>query len=240
MYNNRLLDLCEQSFSAITGHFIDHNFKMRSILLSCDLMCESHTAVNLAEKLRETECNWGVEYKIILAVSDNANNIKSAITNELGWKFFGCFAHTLNLTVQDALSLETDVIQKVKTIVSHFKRSTKANTKLQDFQKQYGVDQPRKLIQDVVTRWNSTYHMLARFIELENPIRSVLGLLDERLPRLTSEEWVFLKELCEVLRHFEDATNCVSGENYISASLVIILQRGLLNICEKLKASRIS
>ena len=77
--------------------------------------------------------------------------------------------------------------------------------------------------------------MLERFTELENPVRSVLGLLDARLPILSSDEWQLIKELCEVLKHFEEATKSVSGEKYISASLVIVLQRGLLNVCEKLK-----
>uniref|UniRef100_A0A6P7HCX1 Uncharacterized protein LOC114347100 n=1 Tax=Diabrotica virgifera virgifera TaxID=50390 RepID=A0A6P7HCX1_DIAVI len=68
--------------------------------------------------------------------------------------------------------------------------------------------------------------MLQRIVELENPVRSVLGLLDDRLPLLEADEWILIKELCEVLTHFEEATKSVSGETYISASLVIVLQRG--------------
>ncbi|KAJ8930409.1 hypothetical protein NQ314_016804 [Rhamnusium bicolor] len=152
-----------ESFMAVTGHFIDKNFKMKSILLDCDILDASHIALNLATRLKETVQEWDLENKIILTVSDNASNIKSAISTELGWKFFGCFAHTLNLTVQDALILVLPIIDKVKTIVSHFKRSTIANSKLMQFQKQSGIDIPKKLIQDVSTRWNSTFYMLQRF-----------------------------------------------------------------------------
>jgi len=50
--------------------------------------------------------------KIILAVSDNANNIKSAL-NSLKVKSLGCFAHTFNLIVQDALKLQLCLIDKI-------------------------------------------------------------------------------------------------------------------------------
>ena len=146
-----------ESFMAVTGHFIDKQFKMNSVLLSCDKMEENHTSVNLAARLKQVVTEWSLENKVILCVSDNASNIKSAIANELGWKYFGCFAHTLNLTVQDALKIVKDIIEKIKTIVSHFRRSTIANSKLENFQKQFGIDQPKKLIQDVATRWNSTF-----------------------------------------------------------------------------------
>ncbi|CAG9840716.1 unnamed protein product [Diabrotica balteata] len=172
---------------------------------------------------------------------DNAANIKKAIQVELGWKFFGCFAHTLNLIVQDALALPAiKNVEKVKIIVSHFRRSASANTKLNSFQKQFGIDPPKKLIQEVVTRRSSTFYMLQRIVQLENPVRSVLGLLDDRLPLLEADQWILIKELCEVLTHFEEATKSISGETYISASLVIVLQRGLVNVCEKLKLKTFS
>ncbi|CAH1114950.1 unnamed protein product [Psylliodes chrysocephalus] len=222
-----------ESFMAVTCHFID-NFKMNSVLLSCDVFEENHTAVNLAERLKKIVAEWGIEKKIILTISDNASNIKSAISKELGWKFFGCFAHTLNLAVKDALIIAQPIIDKVKTIVSHFKRSNLSMTKLANFQKQSGIDIPKKLILDVATRWNSTFFMLERFSELENCIRSTLGLLDAKLPHIIPEEWIVIKELCEILKYFEEATRSISGENYISASLVIVLNRGLLNICQAL------
>ncbi|CAH1103033.1 unnamed protein product [Psylliodes chrysocephalus] len=75
--------------------------------------------------------------------------------------------------------------------------------------------------------------MLERFVELEESLRSTIGLLDIAFPSLSAEEWVILKELCLILEPFENATKCVSGEQYISASLVIVLTRGLLNVCDK-------
>lgn len=75
--------------------------------------------------------------------------------------------------------------------------------------------------------------MVKRFIRLEKSLRSTMGHLDASLPIISGEEWTILKELCQILEPFADATKCVSGENYMSASLVIVLTRDLLNVCEK-------
>jgi hypothetical protein len=45
---------------------------------------------NLAKELLTIAKDWTIEGKIVLAVSDNAANIKSAIQNRTPWKFFGC------------------------------------------------------------------------------------------------------------------------------------------------------
>lgn len=75
----------------------------------------------------------------------------------------GYFVHTLHLVVQSALTLENDIIDKVETIVTHFRKSTVANNKLRTYQINNGINEPKKLLQDVQTRWNATY-MLKRFI----------------------------------------------------------------------------
>lgn len=50
--------------------------------------------------------------KILLAVSDNGANVTKPM-KDLGWKHFGCYAHTLNLAVQDALSATQEMIDLV-------------------------------------------------------------------------------------------------------------------------------
>ncbi|XP_050314913.1 E3 SUMO-protein ligase ZBED1-like [Anthonomus grandis grandis] len=223
-----------ESFIGVTAHFIDEHFKIKSILLACQLLSDRHTSLNLAETLREIAIDWNIQNKIILAVSDNAANIKSAITKELGWKFFGCFAHSLNLVVTDGLNVNSEIISlisKIKVIVGHFKRSALSNEKLRALQKKSGKE-PLKLIQDVATRWNSTFYMLKRFVELEEYIRSTIAVIDKDLPILTQEEWKICHQLCKVLKPFEEVTKTISGEKYATCSLVIPLSNGLKAVCQ--------
>ncbi|GBN05903.1 hypothetical protein AVEN_129984-1 [Araneus ventricosus] len=76
--------------------------------------------------------------------------------------------------------------------------------------------------------------MLERFVELESCIRTTVALLDADLPHLTAGEWKTLQLLCKALKPFEDATTMASGENYATASLIIIIVNGLNDVCSKL------
>lgn len=88
-------------------------------------------------------------------VSDNAANILAAV--QLGeWRSVGCFAHSLNLFVQESIKAISDTLIKVKRTVEYFQRSTTGLNKLKSVQKQMTLE-PLKLKQDVSTRWNSTY-----------------------------------------------------------------------------------
>ncbi|XP_063931861.1 E3 SUMO-protein ligase ZBED1-like [Zophobas morio] len=220
------------AFLAVTAHFINANFKLKSLLLECIQMNESHTSQNLSTELEKIIIKWKMQGKVALVISDNANNITHAIRDILQLKHFGCFAHSINLVVQNSLKLVDTVIIKVRNVVSYFKRSIIGKEKLMNFQKNNNMD-PKKVIQDVSTRWNSTFYMLERFIELKDALRGTIALMDKAtVPILNSEEWQICAELCDVLRPFENVTKIVSGENYPTASLVIPLVRGFYDVIE--------
>lgn len=69
---------------------------------------------------------------------------------------------------------------------------------------------------------------------MEDSIRCTLGLLDKAPKNLKVEEWTILKEICQVLKPFEEATRVVSGEKFMTASLVIVLSQGLVDVCSKI------
>lgn len=222
-----------ESFMAITVHFIDTEFKLKFILLECHPFDLSHTSSNLAQEMERVLRPWELFEKITFAVSDNAYNIKNAL-NALGFKNMGCFAHTMNLIVQSALTLEEVLINRVKQIVAHFRKSTVANNALKTYQINNGIKNPKKLIQDVQTRWNSTCYMICRFVELETSIRGTLGLLNNAPDNLRPEEWIILQELIKVLKPFEEATKVISGQKYMTASLVIVIVQGLFKVFSNL------
>ncbi|KAJ8875837.1 hypothetical protein PR048_023738 [Dryococelus australis] len=109
---HRFLDFAEHI--ELHAHFVNENFEFISVLLVCSVM-SAHTSENLAAEIKRIVTDWGIENKIVLA-----------------WKHLGCFVHTLNLIVNDALrtDLVSNIIHKVKTIVGHFKRSCVVNEKL--------------------------------------------------------------------------------------------------------------
>ncbi|CAH1979160.1 unnamed protein product [Acanthoscelides obtectus] len=222
------------NYMGITAHFIDEDFKLRSKLIKCIKFEGEHTAVQIAAEMKRTAEEWSLLDKILIVITDNASNITNAVTKELMWKHFGCFAHKLNLVVRSALKSETLIIEKVKTIVNHFKRSPQATEKLLKAQRQLGNDNPLCVIQDVETRWNSTYHMIQRLVKIQEAIRSTVANLNApKINMLSETEWKICEEICILLKPFEEATLEVSGENYLTGSVIIGIARGLNSVTKK-------
>ncbi|CAF4838020.1 unnamed protein product [Pieris macdunnoughi] len=197
---------------------------LRSILLECcALSGTSHRASDLAEELSRIVQEWGLERKIILAVSDNGSNIKCAIEKCLGWKHFNCYAHCINLVVTKALennSTISNIIQNAKNVVSHLKKSTVAWEKLKRYLEQAGKPIMRPL-QDVPTRWNSTYYMLERLLLLKGELNSAISNLNTNIPVLSANYWSIIEKLVLVLKPSEEVTKEISGDRYVTGSSVI-------------------
>lgn len=222
------------NYNAVTAHYITEDFEMKNVMLDCSAFQANKTSKNLADEILCVVNEWELAGKILIVITDNAANITNAIKNILNWKHYGCYAHKLNLIVQDSLSLVYQIIKKVKIIVSFFKRSNAANLKLVKYQEQTGIHKPKKLLQDVVTRWNSVYYMLRRFIELEEAIKHSMALLTLDIETLTPEEWETCKELCIILEPCEEVTKEMSGEKYMTASQIIPITRGLKSTIKKI------
>lgn len=116
----------------------------------------------------------------------------------------------------------------------HIKRSTTSNEKLLAYQANNTAGKTQlKLIQDVSTRWNSTFYMLQRFTVLEQTFKATVALIDKDVSQFSSEEWKRAHTLVKLLKPFETVTKHVSGEKYATASLVIPLTLGLQDVYVK-------
>lgn len=194
---------------SVTCHYVD-GYKLKSHLLDCFPFTDQHTAQNLAQELVRVASEWGISDKIVACVSDNATNIKAAI-RITGWANLPCFAHTLNLVVTESLKAIYTTVTKMKAVVEYTHRSSTASEKLKATQQQRGFKVLR-LKQDVVTRWNSTYHMLERFVEMKDAIITTLALVNPTLNTFSPNEWEIMQEACQSLKPFYEVTVEVSAE----------------------------
>jgi len=135
-------------------------------------------------------------------------------------KHFPCFAHTINLLVQEILKMEVirPVLTKCKTVVAFIKNSSTAMAKFKDA---LMVADPLGLIQEVPTRWNSAFEMIERILKTKEAL-SIALLGTAKAPEPFSADKIdVLDELCSLLRPFEKATKLISGGKYPIMSLVI-------------------
>jgi len=201
---------------------------------------EDHTAEYIADELKNVIDEWNATKKIIAVVTQNAANIVAAICLN-GWKHIPCFAHTLNLIVQDSLKddpVMNDVSKKCRDIVSYFHRSCKATERLMEIQTRLEL-KSHKLIQDVQTRWNSTYFMFDRLIEQHDAVTTALCLLNKNDMCLTEIELTEMKHAVNFLRPFQAATQEMSGEDYVCLSKVIPLSKSLQQLTADANVSSI-
>ncbi|CAH0562858.1 unnamed protein product [Brassicogethes aeneus] len=134
-----------------------------------------------------------------------------------------CSAHTLNLTVNDSLkAIEgiQDILAKCRSIASRFKKSTVAMYVLKEEQANRN-EPPLKIIQDVSNRWNSTYLMLEILLKIKDSLLVAITKLDDPPTFITQEENKIIMDLYETLEPFYDATEQLSGDQYVSSSLII-------------------
>lgn len=217
-------DLNNVTFYAITAHFFDDNTNLKSALLDCSEFPDKHTADNIARWLRGAFEKYDIGFKLCAVVTDNAANIKAAVAS-LNLRHISCFAHSLNLAVQSAISSSIkSIVDKVKSTVQFFKRSSHATAKLHEMQKTIG--KTLKLKQDVPTRWNSTYVMLERFLYNKEPIIAVLALVNSNVT-FAESEWGIIKQAVDMLGVFFEVTVEVSASKTVSLSKIGILDRGL-------------
>lgn len=217
------------SYISVTIHFYHEN-SLKSFVLNTVYMSESHTSAHLAATLNTILVEWNIKHKIVAIVTDNAPNMLK-MCELLEIRNMPCFAHSLNLAVQDSLTAVKEleaIIEKCKRLVKYFKKSTLATNALNTEQKdRFPENEPLKLIQDVATRWNSIYHMLNRILLLSDSLAMVTRRLSQAPPFLTADEEEIVKELVKILNIFEQATKLLSGESYPTSSLVIPVICGL-------------
>ena len=91
-----------------------------------------------------------------------------------------------------------------------------------------------KLIQDCDTRWNSTYYMLKRLVEMRWPVSAVLSCeritkKSDRYLDLKNDQWTLAEELIKVLEPFEVATTFLRYKENSSLSSTLPVLFGLID-----------
>lgn len=192
---------------------------MTSVCLTTMPLEDRHTSTNIAEWLEEVAVKFEIpSEKICAIVHDNGANIVAAaklLEEKHGWTSIRCTGHNAalkNTGIQRAVGA-------ARCLVEHFKKSEQACS---------------KLVQDVSTRWNSTFYMINRLIEqrpatLSDPSLTQRG---KRYLDLKPDQWSLLEELSAALKPFECATVFMSGQEYITVSSLPPLVKGLLKSTE--------
>lgn len=262
--------LAQDNYGALTLHLIE-NYDMKTFVLSCVTHDKGATAVEIESQLTTELQNWGLEKKFFFcAVTDTASNMNAFGERILQWddaiylRHHYCVDHVLQLTAvkayngevrRDIFDLEehegednsVSVIKKARDIVTLFHSSSNAKEKLVSAQRDLNpASTPLQLLQDVKTRWWSTYALVERMIQLREVLIHIFSnefryretqntpTTLERL-QLTPTDFEHLENIAYVLKPFKEAQQALEGEKYVTLSLVPLVIHHLkdeLGICE--------
>ncbi|XP_065891555.1 zinc finger BED domain-containing protein 4-like [Dysidea avara] len=169
-----------ESYITVTFHYLDAQWQMKSVVSGTLPLFESHTANNIVTWIKELVDDVSIATeKVVAFVHDNCKNIENAgnsLEEVYGWFSLGCAGHTLQLCVNAGLKTPaiSNVVAAGRHLTTHFHKSDPALRALRNRQRDMRVEQ-HQFIQDVKTRWNSTYYMIERFIEQRWPLTAVMS-----------------------------------------------------------------
>lgn len=145
------------SFMSLTAHFIAcSSMEKKHVMLSARKFDQSHNAENVAAAILSHVQSWE---NLVCVLRGNAANLIAGM-RVANIPSLPCLAHSLQL-IKDGVF--QPAVQKLlscaRSIVGHYHRSNVAFQTFQTIQRQLGLPE-HCLIQDVPTRWNSSYYML--------------------------------------------------------------------------------
>ncbi|XP_076828944.1 zinc finger BED domain-containing protein 4-like [Brachyhypopomus gauderio] len=217
-------DVCPLSLLSLTAQWIDSSFTLQKAVLHAKQFHGSHTGESIATALEEMLNVWKIpKSKVHVILRDNASNMIKAM-DRLGLASLGCFAHTLQLVVNEGLLAQRNVSDALaigRKIVGHFKHSPQAYSRLEDIQMELNMPLKR-LMQDVRTRWNSTYHMIKSLTEQKRVLCAYSA--EYELPAtLGTQQWGLLEKVMTTLAPFEELTREVSSSSSSASDVIPIV-----------------
>ena len=219
-------DVNSDALLGFTAHWVDSDFHRQSAVLHAQELSERHTGEYIAMKINKM-------LKIALSqvhvvIRDNGSNMVKAMT-EANLPSFGCFAHSLQLVVNDGILCQRgvrDLIAICRSIVGHFRHSSVACHKLAQIQENLDLPQ-HKLKQNVSTRWNSTLYMIESILEQKMALAAYST--ENSIAQLTPVQLELAKRIALVLSPVEEVTQSISKE---TATLSVMIP----NICVLLRS----
>ncbi|KAL0808554.1 hypothetical protein ABMA28_012999 [Loxostege sticticalis] len=231
----RTSDSSSQSndFLSLIAHGINANFEYKNYCLEViPFDGAQHSGINISSNLNTAFQDWGIQDRVRAVVTDNAPNMRLAIRDiqktydVLPVK---CLAHSLQLIIKASLfkdDMVNEMITKARSVIGHFSHSTSSSKILKEM---HNIPN-HVLIQDITTRWDSTLVALRRLLEQRIAVQACLPRIKCKV-ELTTEEWVMMEEVVNILRYFEEATKSISKDNATLSDAIPLINslRKLLN-----------
>ncbi|XP_006876483.1 PREDICTED: zinc finger BED domain-containing protein 4 [Chrysochloris asiatica] len=180
---------------------------------------------------KQLECWWetwvtSIGLQVGITVTDNPSIGKTLSDGDRS--NVQCFSHTVNLIVNEAIKSQRmvqNLLSIARKICERVHRSPKAKEKLAELQREYQLPQ-HHLLQDVPSKWNTSFHMLERLIEQKRAINEMAMECNFR-ELISWDQWEVMQSVCHALKPFDAASREMS--THVSALSQVIPMIHILN-----------
>jgi len=209
-------------YIAVTAHYIDQGWKLKSLVLACRHHSGSATAEDHRHFILDIMKEYGIENKNVSAIVTDTENTMSSFGklmethDKINW--VGCLDHRLQICTK--LAYKLDVMTRVRSLIGAVNHSPQSSEAIENYQK---VDDPTckpvGLLQECPTRWWSTYTTIERMLRLRRHIEK--AILDKQIHsgyELQPHDWSELNDMMTVLKPFKLVQQLMEGQRYVTGS----------------------
>ena len=212
-----------KAFIGVSAHWIDSEWDRKFAVLICEQFSGRHTGEMIAVKFQAALTDWKIRNESCLVVlRDNASNMVNAF-QQADIPSLGCVLHTLQLAIKDCIfdqRVVSDSLAVCRRLVGHFKHSALASQRLADIQRQLQTEILRP-VQDVSTRWNSSYYMVERLLRMKQALSVLCSETDGMQDKTISpNQWSILENFKVMLEPIEKLTRDLSSYDACLSSVI--------------------
>jgi hypothetical protein len=231
-----------ESYASLTASFVE-DFQLVTLTLEVHLFKGSSKSDALIVDYAQRWNEWGKDLKtdIPFNVTDTEakmNKFGMELAQNFGSEHMYCHDHDLQLVANVAFKVEffgdqnngdeSELLMKARALVACFTSSSQKERDLKEAQvllyPGLTFEKALKAIQDVVTRWWSTYSMVLRLLQLKPAIELLVQQKKlEATKNLSEAEWSVLTQIMLVLKPLASAQKTLEGAKYVTISLLPLI-----------------
>ncbi|XP_044279363.1 zinc finger BED domain-containing protein 4 [Varanus komodoensis] len=208
-----------REYLTLTAHWVTFDSRIRpqcedyhcSALLNVSQIDCDYSGISIQKQLEYWWEAWITSVGLQVGITVTDNQAIGKTLNEGEHSSVQCFGHTVNLIVNEAIKSQRmvqNLLSIARKICERVHRSAKAREKLAELQKEYHLPQ-HQLIQDVPSKWNTSFHMLERLIEQKRAIDEMSIECSFR-ELISCDQWEVMQSVCHALKPFEVASREMS------------------------------
>ncbi|CAP79491.1 Pc19g00750 [Penicillium rubens Wisconsin 54-1255] len=245
---SRLRGYVQEQQQSILKQLPPGHWEYREILLGFQPLSGSHTGVNLSEVVLKLLQQHKITDRVLAVTTDNASNNKTMTSSiqeslqslelnnatpknehaEMNWSE----DRVRSLRVRQQKREIIDTLNKVRNLAIYINASPQRRESFCNLQ----TEEPKLVpIQDVRTRWNSTFLMLRRAKRLQSTFDEFCSQYDQDHFALNQEEWRQIEYLLWITQPFFKFTSLLSKTKDVSIHLIFSIYNKLFAHLEKSK-----